>query len=490
MQTTCSRISKWKCYKNLVTLSVGWILLYSSFTSIKDLSSSFHHQDGIGLIGMATFYFGYMMACIFAGRTVRLFDAKVSISCTSLCQIPFLISNASPKFYVLLPLSFLGGFTQSILWTASGSYLVWISQTMSTNQRNNVNKVFSIFSLVVSCSPILGGMSTVLAFSLYGKDRQHFQKQIKQINTTFENDISKTLIFKSKSSDNLTDTEVCGPGVCFFENNIPNLALPRAKLYIILGFYTGCMLAASAMFLFVMDRYIPEKDEPIKYKICISVTNITKILYSTTFVKVFPLLFHYGFQMAFMSGSFFKEYVGCRYGIEKIGYFLSVFGFSSAFSSGLSGFIHTGTGREYVFMFACLAEVVAVAGMLMWNYFSSYMTYTIGLCSLWGLAHGIWQTHLNGYIGESFPLTSEFAFSSLNLILSLGLITGYSSSNYICMRTKLYVTGGMCIISSCFFLIMSKIARQKCAINKNFKRVSKMKELDIFVFSNVSSRLE
>lgn len=307
MLTTCSLISKLKCYKNLVTLSGGWILMYSSFTCIKDLSSTFNHKDGVGLFGLATFYFGYLLACIFAGSTVRLYDAKVSISCSALCQIPFLISNALPKLYVLIPLSFLGGFTQSILWTASGSYLVWISQTISTNKKNNVNKVFSIFSLVVSCSPILGGISTVLAFSLYGKDRKpRFQNQFNQINKTFGIDVLETLIFNNTSSDNLTNSEICGPEICFYEDNLPNLAVPRVKIYIILGFYTGCMLVASAMFLFVMDSYIPEKDEQLTCKICISVTNIIKILYNTTFVKVFPLIFHYGFQMAFMSGSFFK----------------------------------------------------------------------------------------------------------------------------------------------------------------------------------------
>lgn len=60
-------------------------------------------------------------------------------------------------------------------------------------------------------------------------------------------------------------------------------------------------------------------------------------------------------------------------------------------------------------------------------------------------------------MGALYVQKTEAAYSAFNMVLALGLTTGFIYSNYVCMYVKLYVTGVLCLVGmSGYFLFVQR----------------------------------
>lgn len=299
MEIKSEEARKAKCIvfdKNLFVLCSGWMMLYSSFSSLKDISSSVNHQHGVGLLSLTCFYVGYMTSCIFTMHILDIFNCKTSIFLSSLFHIPFVISFAFPTFYISAPLSFLGGCAQALLWTSSNSYLVGIARYGSLS----INVVFSIFYSVASLAPFVGGLSAMFVFSVC--NLSNLSVYTSPGNVTNHTDLNNTL--DNSSINNTSPT--CGSEFCYNADlHLHHLQLNSLQLYAVVGFFSLLMLLATLMFLIFLDSNYSKFMFVNGRKSCFF-TGLLDILQDRTFLGILLLILYFGYHLSFFSGSFLQ----------------------------------------------------------------------------------------------------------------------------------------------------------------------------------------
>lgn len=62
--------------------------------------------------------------------------------------------------------------------------------------------------------------------------------------------------------------------------------------------------------------------------------------------------------------------------------------------------------------------------------------------------------HYSGATGLLFPDSIEAAYTAFQFIVALGLVVGYSVSQYLCMLTKLYTVGIFAVLGMTSFVIL------------------------------------
>jgi hypothetical protein len=93
---------------------------------------------------------------------------------------------------------------------------------------------------------------------------------------------------------------------------------------------------------------------------------------------------------------FTQAYVGCTWGIEKIGYVIMAGKAANSFGSVFSGKLVKFTGRVPVFVGAFCINVSAIFYMLLWEPSTDRIYVLFVMAILWMLADSVWQTQING----------------------------------------------------------------------------------------------
>lgn len=156
---------------NLLVLSIGWMLFFMSFSSIRNIQSSINHEGGLGLYSMAGLYGGYMVACCFTTVIVKKFSPKWTLVVGMISQIVYTLSILYPRLHVVLPVSVIGGFMQCAMWTAQATLVVDVSfrvpNTGTKCREALISKYFGVFYGFASFSPIIGSiiMSLLITFA-------------------------------------------------------------------------------------------------------------------------------------------------------------------------------------------------------------------------------------------------------------------------------------------------------------------------------------
>lgn len=147
---------------NLLVLSIGWMLFFMSFSSIRNIQSSINHEGGLGLYSMAGVYGGYMAACCFTTVIVKKFSPKWTLVVGMVSQIVYTLTIMYPKLHVILPVSVIGGFMQCAMWTAQATLIVDVSfrvpNTGTKCREALISKHFGVFYGFASFSPIIGSI--------------------------------------------------------------------------------------------------------------------------------------------------------------------------------------------------------------------------------------------------------------------------------------------------------------------------------------------
>jgi hypothetical protein len=115
--------SQWKYRKNLVVLSISFILVFSAFRSIQNLQSSLNTAGRLGVIAMGCVHFTMFLTCLFAPILINKLTCKWTIVLGLLFYLFWIAANFYPHFYTLIPTSIGVGFGQSLAWGAQVSYI-------------------------------------------------------------------------------------------------------------------------------------------------------------------------------------------------------------------------------------------------------------------------------------------------------------------------------------------------------------------------------
>ena len=290
-------------YKNLAAVCIGWFLLVVSFGSLQGLVSSINHEEGLGFFSMACFYTGAII-CPFAATIFRRWKTKQVLCVLTLAQIPLVLAYAMPRLYTVLPTAFIGGIAQSVAFSLTGAYLVWVSTTLSNAKGDTssqyLSMAFGIYYMSVSFAPSIGGICSTFILS------SNIGESVFQQHNTTEN--IKQAFLSNETINNIT--LICGPNFCPYQKaEVSQLEITNIVRLSLLGFYSLCMVAATLVFTFGMEERTSkkqEKQEKQKYSMSEVLRSTIHVIKQKRFLIVAPLIFYNGFQWAFVVGDIMK----------------------------------------------------------------------------------------------------------------------------------------------------------------------------------------
>lgn len=111
-------------FKNLIVLSVGFMLVFTAFSSLRNLQSSINHDNGLGLMSLSVMYAAYLLGCLLAPMVIQHCRPKKAIVLALIPVILFTLANFYPSYYTLIPASALVGFGNANIWTAQVWFIV------------------------------------------------------------------------------------------------------------------------------------------------------------------------------------------------------------------------------------------------------------------------------------------------------------------------------------------------------------------------------
>ena len=115
--------SRWKYRKNLIVLSLSFILVFTAFRSIQNLQSSLNTGGRLGVIAMGCVHGTMFLTCLFAPVLINKLTSKWTIVLGLLFYLFWIAANFYPHFYTLIPTSIGVGFGQSLAWGAQVTYI-------------------------------------------------------------------------------------------------------------------------------------------------------------------------------------------------------------------------------------------------------------------------------------------------------------------------------------------------------------------------------
>ena len=115
--------SRWQYRKNLIVLSISFILIFTAFRSIQNLQSSLNTSGRLGVIAMACVHGTMFLTCLFAPVLINKLTSKWTIVLGLLFYLFWIVANFYPHFYTLIPTSIGVGFGQSLAWGAQITYI-------------------------------------------------------------------------------------------------------------------------------------------------------------------------------------------------------------------------------------------------------------------------------------------------------------------------------------------------------------------------------
>ncbi len=315
--------------RNLIVLSIGFMLAYTAFFSLRNLQSSINHEGGLGLIGLSTVYASFLLGCIFAPSIVNCMRPKSAIVMAMHGNLASVLANFYPTFYTLIPASAILGFTMAILWTAQGTYITSIAITYAalTNKSHDaiLGLFIGFFLFLVQIAQILGNLisSSVFTIEMSGpgnagqldQPTSHVSVHVDQNISIIDNREGKYLtLLASKNivNDSLdlmpTLPNHCGAAYChsfIIDHEAEGSQLNQDTLYILLGIFTG-LTVLSILVLAVFLNKLDVIFKKSSYRIEKQLLAIFSLHRDRRLLAFVPLMIYVGIEEAFIFGEITK----------------------------------------------------------------------------------------------------------------------------------------------------------------------------------------
>ncbi|XP_072265284.1 protein unc-93 homolog A isoform X2 [Pyxicephalus adspersus] len=371
-----------KYLKNILILSLGFLLLFTAFGGLQSLQSSLNSDEGLGVASLSIIYGALIISSMFVPPIlIQKIGCKWTIVISMCCYITYSLGNFYPSWYTLIPTSVILGFGGAPLWAAKCTYLTISGNRYATivkkEGKDIVSQYFGLFFLIFQSSGVWGNLISSLIFG---------QTPLSGFN------------------ESLLNYTHCGANDCpnLDGSNINSTSSQQPTIYLIytvLGVYTGTGILAVLLITIFLDNIDLKKEEPEgadkKESFWIKILATFRNLQDKRQVLLIPLTMWSGFEQGFLSGDFTKSYVTCSLGIHFVGYVMICFAAVNAISSLLFGKLSRYTGRMFLFFLAALTNFAAIIALLFWIPNPNELFVFFLFPAIWGMADAIWQTQTN-----------------------------------------------------------------------------------------------
>jgi len=430
-------------YKNVLLISVAFLLLFVAFESMSKLQSSINVVNNLGTWANACVYASLILSCMFMPSIlIKYLKVKWTLVLCVFCYSTYIAAQFYPEFYTLLPTAFILGMGAAPMWSAKCTYLTQVAHRFAgldgSDPEPVVVKFFGIFFFFFQCNAILGNIISTSVLSSGNTEDESGPVDMSKCGSAY---CPAQLI----SSSNITET---ADSVSDASNSVDNenFKTDITKIYIIAGIYLFCSISAAiiiALFVDPLTRFGEDERKEGKEKLT------GKQLLVATFrhmkkknqILIIPLTFWSGIEQGFFGADFTAGFVTCAYGVHVVGRVLIVFGVCDALASVGFGFIIKLVGRVPIFILGACINFAVIIVMLTWSPTPSSVAVVYVLAAMWGVGDAIWQTQINALYGVLFASDEEAAFSNYRLWESMGFLLAFvTQACGICVFPKIILT--------------------------------------------------
>ena len=113
-------LSKKKCIKNLIVISVSLFFLSGGHSSIANLQSSLNSEASLGTVSLFTVFAAFFISCLFLPSLLMAkFSYKWSLFFCEFGYLAYIIANLYVKWWTLIPAAVILGLGAAPLWSVS-----------------------------------------------------------------------------------------------------------------------------------------------------------------------------------------------------------------------------------------------------------------------------------------------------------------------------------------------------------------------------------
>ncbi|XP_075529468.1 protein unc-93 homolog A-like [Dermacentor variabilis] len=419
--------------RNLLVVSMSFLLLFTAYQSMQNLQSSLNPEAGLGTASLATIYVALVLSCMFVPTyMIRRLGLKYTMVTSVVMYMLYFVANMEPSWYTLLPASLVLGMGGAPLWTSKCAYLTYLAQEYA-------DQVGALDS-----APFVAGFFGVF-FMLF------------QTTQIWGNLIAFIVLRPPNMTEVAADIEQCGAWFHPTEDlamlNQTNLGVvSHMQTYTLSGVYTCCVLSSIVILVAFLDPVRKEVSDP---------NPPMQLLVETLYHMrrgyqqlIIPLTIYSGMQQAFFSGDFTQAYISCSWGVQFVGFVMISYGLTDATCSMAFGFLVKRVGRVPIVLLAALLNIAVMILLFTWHPRPSELHNFFIIAMLWGMADASWQTQINAFYGVIFADAREPAFANYRLWESMGFIIMFAAQSHLRVYVKLVALVVALVIGIVGYLII------------------------------------
>eukprot|EP00794_Sanderia_malayensis_P014050 gene14050-15511_t len=454
---------KFRIYKNVLIVSLTFLLTFLAFVPIQNLQSSLNIGDGIGLVSLTVMYCSLIVSSLFfTPLIITYLGCKWTILSCSLAYVVYIGANFYATWWTMVPASVLVGFGAGPLWAAKCSYLtssaIAYAKLFGKQPSNVISWFFGIFFAFFLTGHIIGYIISSLILQTPGQ----FEVMLSNNNT-----LNGTLV-----TGLICGAEDC-PGISAVEQFTKMREPSRRSVIILLSVFIVSITAAVIPLSIFVDKIqvtgSEDRSKSIKYQMLAPLRQLKDL----RMILFFPYIVTGGIYLGFIAADFTKSYVACPVGIKSVGLVLIVYAIPKCIFSLVSGKIVKFTGRRVLFSLATLISVGILITLRLWLPSKASQVAIFGLAILAGIGMSFQDTQINAFLGTVFWNNQEASFANLRSFQSLGFAISFASGHYLCVYVKVYFIISLYCISLLLYFA-SEFVNDKML--KNMEQNNDLKE--------------
>ncbi|XP_076438558.1 UNC93-like protein [Babylonia areolata] len=421
-------MTKFKIFKNVGVVSLGFLFLFTSFQSMANLQTSLNKEDGVGAYSLSTIYATLIVSCIFLPKfVIARLGCKWTIPVCMLGYALYMAANLHAVIWLMTLAGAVLGIGAAPMWSAKCTYLtqmgVWYSRMTKQSQDAVINKFFGFFFMAFQTSQIWGNL------------------------------ISSTVLEKDDDDDDSDDDDdpVCGRDFAPEESsNNTGFTQPQHLVDTLCIIYLVSAVIAMLVVSVLLDPITLDREtsaEDRKLSPHLLKATVKHLASSPTQMLLIPLTVYSGVEQAFIGGDFTQSYVSCALGVKFVGFIFIVYGVVDSFCSFSFGRLVQYVGHIPFFVLVFIVHPALLAVLWVWEPGSddNAVIYYL-IAAAWGMGDAVIQTQINALYGALFTENTEAAFANYRLWESGGFVMTYAYQNSIKTEFKIYI---------CLFFIVS-----------------------------------
>ncbi|CAI9715350.1 Hypothetical predicted protein [Octopus vulgaris] len=384
-------------WKNLIAYSIGFMVMYMAFGSLRHLQSSINNSNGVGLITLSCLFAFFVIGSLFASYVVKELEPRRATLVTVLFHILYVISNCYPSIYILMPASAMLGFWNAVSWGAQGIYIQRLACDYAIKKGKKTEHICSkfhgVFYLILFFSEVFGNLisSLILSSSETGSSlNEQNQTDFYYKNSTLE------------AITNITHkNQQCGINYNHLKHeDEKSIPISQNIIFLLTAIFTGLDILAFAIIFFFVDpltsnyrNSLPQTARNCE-KLWRDIKSVLIFTKDWRFVLLIPIYLFSAMHLAYISAEITKAFATCMLGVHMVGYLMICYGISDALSSYISGWLNQITGRILLITIGSLSFQLVILSLFLWQPVSTSLLPYILIFGFWGLSDGFYASQL------------------------------------------------------------------------------------------------